>query len=212
MDGPWTMVREAARYLGERFRDERSASSRGFDEALGVETARWTLGGYEPTSPELFDEVMAPLPLPAKGATFVDVGAGKGRVLLMAARLPFARVLGVELDGGLVAIGQRNLREARDPLRVVGDVSLLHADASSAPWPLGPLVLFLYNPFAAPVVEAMLDALEASLQAHPRPCRVAYVNPLFLDVWLQRGWTVGAEGGEGVGRWVWLAPARSAAG
>ena len=204
MHGPWTMVWEAARYLRERWRDERSADSVGFDEALGVQTARWTLAGYEPTPPETFDALMAALPMPALGATFVDVGAGKGRVLFLAARRPFARVLGLELDRKLVSAAQRNLRQASDPERVVDDVSILHADATDASWPLGPLVVFLYNPFAAAPMQALLASLEASLDDAPRPCVVAYLNPLYLDVFEARGWQVVAEEGEGVTRWVWL--------
>lgn len=201
------MFFEAVRYLRERWRDERSSTSTGFDEALGVETARWTLAGYEPTPPDTFADLLASLPDPIEGATFVDVGAGKGRVLLLAARHPFARVLGLELDGQLVATAKRNLR-AVNPDRRVHHVDILHADATEARWPLGPLVVFLYNPFAAAPMEALLDGLEASLRTHPRPCAVGYLNPLYLDVFLRRGWEVRAEGGEGVGRWVWLRAAR----
>jgi predicted RNA methylase len=206
------MVREAARYLGERWRDERSASSVAFDDALGVQTAKWTLGGYEPTPPEAFADLMSAMPGAPDGATFIDVGAGKGRVLLLAARHPFGRVLGLELDAKLVAIAQRNLRQASDPDRLVEDVSMLHADATTASWPLGPLVVFLYNPFAGPVLAQMLDQLEASLQAHPRSCRLVYLNPMFVDVLVDRGWSVVADGGEGVDRWVWLVPLRDARG
>jgi len=202
------MVFEAARYLGERWRDERSDASVAFDEALGVQTARWTLAGYEPTPPEIFEALMAALPTEAEGATFVDVGAGKGRVLLLAARHPFARVLGLELDPKLVDIAQRNLRQASDPERLVDDVSILHADATTAPWPLEPLVVFLYNPFAGPALSQMLDQLEASLEAHPRPCVIAYLNPLFLDLFMERGWSLAAEGGEDVACWAWVRASR----
>ncbi len=202
------MVWEAARYLGERWHDERSAASISFDEALGVQTARWTLAGYQPTPPETFEALMAAIPTPRDGATFVDVGAGKGRVLLLAARHPFQRVLGLELDSKLVDIAQRNVRQASDPKRRVDDVTILHADATTAPWPLGPLVVFLYNPFAGPALSQMLDQLEASLEEHPRPCVVAYLNPLFLDLFMERGWSLAAEGGEGVARWAWVSASR----
>jgi len=194
------------RYVRERWRDERSPSSRSFDADLGVSTARWTLSGYEPTPVELAHDVLGAMPLPAEGTTFVDLGCGKGRMLLLAARHPFARVLGIEHDGGLVATAQRNLREARDPSRRCDDVSALLMDARTVPWPHTPLVLFLYNPFDDQVFDEVLDELEASLQAAPRPCALAYVNPLFVASLQGHRWQCIDEGGEGVARWGWWLP------
>jgi SAM-dependent methyltransferase len=195
-------------YALARWRDERSEASQGFDRQLGVQTARWTLGGYEPTPPALLDEVLAAQPFPDERVLFVDVGAGKGRVLLLAARRPYLRVLGLELDGALVDIGQRNLRRGVDAHRRCHDLTLLHADASDVAWPLEPLVLYLYNPFDAVTLGRMLRAVERSLAQHPRPCALAYVNPLYADVLRARGWVAGAEGGDGTESWGWWQPAR----
>jgi len=41
--------------------------------------------------------------------TFVDVGAGMGRAMLLAARMPFRAVVGAELNPALAKIAQRNL-------------------------------------------------------------------------------------------------------
>ena len=40
---------------------------------------------------------------------FVDVGAGKGRALLLAAELPFRKIIGVELNEELTRIAQKNV-------------------------------------------------------------------------------------------------------
>ena len=205
MTGPWTVLREAVQYLRERWVDERSPASLGFDASLGVETARWTLGGYEPTPPARFLAMMEALPVSIDGATFVDVGAGKGRVLILAARYPFARVVGLEQDARLVAIAKRNLRQPDDH-RLTADLSVLQADATDAAWPLGPLVVFLYNPFAAEPMRALLEGLEASLQAHPRPCVVGYLNPLYEGVFDQRQWRTTVDVGHGTARWIWVLP------
>jgi hypothetical protein len=42
--------------------------------------------------------------------TFLDIGAGKGRAMLLASQFPFAAVEGVELNKGLVAVAQRTSR------------------------------------------------------------------------------------------------------
>ena len=48
-------------------------------------------------------------PEPISRYTFVDVGAGKGRAMLVASELPFRQVIGIELNPAMAAIAQRNL-------------------------------------------------------------------------------------------------------
>src|SRR5271169_3671143 len=54
-------------------------------------------GQYQPSEPELFREIMGALPVKPDGFTFIDLGSGKGRTLLMASDFAFGRVIGVEL-------------------------------------------------------------------------------------------------------------------
>jgi SAM-dependent methyltransferase len=72
--------------------------------------------------------------------SFVDLGCGKGRTLLVASRLTFRRIVGVEFAEELVAIARRNLRtvDARNAL-------VVHADAADFEFPPGDLVVYLYN-------------------------------------------------------------------
>jgi len=53
---------------------------------------------YEPTAPSAFSEMMAAA-LPQKmfpRATFIDIGCGRGRVLLMAAEHGFRKIIGID--------------------------------------------------------------------------------------------------------------------
>jgi len=56
---------------------------------------------YQPTDPALFREMMASLPIEFNEFTFVDLGSGKGRTLLMASEYPFKKIVGVELIADL---------------------------------------------------------------------------------------------------------------
>jgi len=49
---------------------------------------------YQPTEPLLFHEMMGALRIDFNEFTFIDLGSGKGRVLLMAADYPFRRIAG----------------------------------------------------------------------------------------------------------------------
>ena len=48
-------------------------------------------------------------PFPIDRYTFLDIGAGKGRALLVAAESPFNEVVGVELNPSLAAIARNNI-------------------------------------------------------------------------------------------------------
>jgi hypothetical protein len=48
-------------------------------------------------------------------------------------------------------------------------------------------VLYLYNPFDATVLAAVMARLGKSLDAHPRPMWIIYHNPVWRDVIEQNG-------------------------
>ena len=111
---------------------------------------------YEPTPVAQANALLDASPLAPESATFVDLGAGMGRVVLLAARRPFRAVIGVELSPALVEIARENLTTVRDPQRVARDVKIVGADAVSYAFPRGDLVIFMYNPFRAPILERVL--------------------------------------------------------
>src|SRR4051812_24936441 len=53
---------------------------------------------YEPANVEICDEILLMLPFPYEEFTFIDVGSGKGRVVLLASQHPFQRIIGCELS------------------------------------------------------------------------------------------------------------------
>jgi SAM-dependent methyltransferase len=93
--------------------------------------------------------------------TFVDVGSGMGRVVLMAARRPFKQVVGVEISPALHEVARENLAAFDPALRRCRDVRLVRADAAAYRFPAGNLAVYLYNPFRANVLKAVLDSLGA---------------------------------------------------
>jgi SAM-dependent methyltransferase len=115
---------------------------------------------YEPTPVAEAEALLDASPLRPETTTFVDIGAGMGRVVLLAARRPFHAVVGVELSPALVAVARDNLVAADDPRRVARDVRIVRADAARYAFPRGDLVVYLYNPFRAPVLQALLRRLQ----------------------------------------------------
>ncbi len=106
-----------------------------------------------------FERLIGHVPFPLSAATFVDVGAGMGRVVLLAALHPFRQVVGVEISPALATIARQNLaRVPRSTLRCP-DVRLVCRDAASYRFPAGDLVVYLYNPFDATVLAPLVARL-----------------------------------------------------
>ena len=169
--------------------DTTSATVSFRDRLLGVFHS-----AYQPTEPEPFREMIDQLAIDYHHFTFIDLGCGKGRTLLMASDYPFRRVVGVELLPSLHSIALDNAnkytsRQASAPIEVVC------ADARNFPFPDGPLVVYLFHPFPEPVLEEVLGNLERSLQQYPRPAYLIYYNPVLEHVlssrqnWLRKSRT-----------------------
>jgi SAM-dependent methyltransferase len=150
---------------------------------------------YQPTEPAAFHEMLDALqqtPSPDQttlGATlnfrdytFIDLGSGKGRTLLMASDYPFRRIVGVELLPSLHQIAQQNVRQYKSESQRCFSLESVCADAAAFPFPDDPLVLFLFNPFPESGMRQVVANLEQSLRAHPRPVYILYHNPLLEHV------------------------------
>lgn len=92
-------------------------------------------------------------------SSFVDIGAGMGRAVLLASTYPFRTVRGIEISPGLREIAAANLRGATGLRRVCADVAVVRDDARIWNYPAGDVVAFMYNPFDREAVAAALGAL-----------------------------------------------------
>jgi SAM-dependent methyltransferase len=107
--------------------------------------------------------------------SFVDLGCGKGRVLLVASDYPFRRIVGVEISPELTAIARRNSERYQPASRRCGDISVENVDATRFEFPDTNLLIHLYHPFEPSITTAVLAHLEASLAARPRRIVIAYL-------------------------------------
>jgi hypothetical protein len=99
-----------------------------------------------------------------------------GRAVLLAAELPFNRVLGVELHPALVRTARRNLTLWRKAGRAKTSVRIHLADAVEFPYPAGPILLFLFNPFGSLVMRRLLLALAKRYEDRAGQLDILYVN------------------------------------
>jgi SAM-dependent methyltransferase len=108
--------------------------------------------------------------------SFIDIGAGMGRAMLLAARMPFRAVVGVELNPTLERIALRNLALWRQAGRARTAMKIVCGDAAEFPLPAGPCLAFLFNPFGAPVMRRLLAGWRKSLAGRAGELDLLYVN------------------------------------
>src|SRR5215470_7530605 len=101
---------------------------------------------YQPTDPALFHELLAQLDVDFSDYTFIDIGSGKGRTLMMASDYPFKKVMGVELLPELDRIASENIGKYKSEKQRCFRIESCCADARSFPFPAEPTVLYLFNP------------------------------------------------------------------
>jgi SAM-dependent methyltransferase len=177
-DGASSMVRPALRYARSYL------SPDPFDSRHGTNTGRieplWKLKTespnlafavrYQATKENEFYDALKFVNEEWRHFTFIDLGSGKGRTLLMAANLGFQQIIGVEFSEPLVSIARTNLAK-----KLVSNAVVLHADAASFQFPDSDIVLYLFNPFSEVVMRQVILHLKEI--ASRRKCYVIYNIP-----------------------------------
>ena len=166
-----------------------------FDTANGVDTS-----GYVPASEIAADPALAATISPYGGSQpsivrrslerlpdireygFVDIGCGKGRPLLVASAMPFQRLLGIEISPALGAVAQANAAVMARRFPGLPAIQIEIGDATAALMPGPRVVCFIYHPFDASLLSALLGNLERQLQAGLEHVFLVYYNPIHGSV------------------------------
>jgi SAM-dependent methyltransferase len=124
---------------------------------------------YDPTPWQILRRSIHLASLRVENFTFVDVGCGKGRVLLSALELPFERIIGIELSPALCDISKENIKNIRFVSRRCRTVEIICLNAVAYEIPWQSLVIFFYNPFPFEVMEIVLSNIVESYMQKIRP-------------------------------------------
>ncbi len=166
-----------------------------FDAEFGVQTSGLVSGrhlkaghahdpyntAYYGVSPSIFRDIReqwraSPPALPAESYSFIDLGAGMGRALLLAAEMPFREVIGVELNPKMARIAAKNLAIWTAAGRARCPMHILAQDATEFEFPGNPCVVFLFNPFGATVLQRLIRKIESGFRHRPGQLDILYVN------------------------------------
>ncbi|MEI9977920.1 MAG: class I SAM-dependent methyltransferase [Edaphobacter sp.] len=184
-----------------------------FDQQYGVDTSGLIPGtdlhsghrhdvfntAYYGMAPSRFQQVMARWIAdnshPAiENYSFIDLGCGKGRAVLMASQFKFRQVIGVELHSSLATTAEANVARWTAVGHSTCPVHILCQDAADFRFPPEACLLYLFHPFTAPVLTQVIARIETEFAGRPTQLDVIYFNPEAGELFetnpcFQRLWT-----------------------
>jgi hypothetical protein len=143
---------------------------------------------YFASEPWLFEQILRAIPVDFSRFTFIDLGAGKGRALLIASGYPFQRIVGVEFMPELCRAARKNIAGYSSERQRCRRIEAICMDARDFQFPLEPLVVYLFNPFSEPTFALVLENLRMSVERAPRPVYIAYRFTEFENLLGQADW------------------------
>jgi SAM-dependent methyltransferase len=165
-----------------------------FDLRNGTETMRWVELDdldiksenkkrgirYEPTRVRHFRKLLSILTFP-NDSVYVDLGSGKGRLLLLAPRYGFTRVVGVEFSHELCEIARKNLLIFRKKRAFDVEIEIIESDVVNYEIKNDENVFFFFNPFDEVIMNKVIKNIYTSLEKNQRSILLIYSHPVYLN-------------------------------
>lgn len=143
-----------------------SPGEAGFSEEQGNQ--------YQPSTDALV-KVLKRFPISEVDAV-LDIGCGKGKAMYLMNRLPFGKIRGYDLSGGLVRIANENFKKLG-----LKKCRAVQADAASFDDYDDFNYFYIFNSFPQKVFEIMMGHILESVRRNPRKVRFIYLHPVCHD-------------------------------
>jgi len=119
--------------------------------------------------------------------SIIDIGSGKGRVMVVAAHYGFKNITGVDFARELCAAAERNTNKIK--AQFPDTTFNIHCkDILNYTIDKNDKVFFLYNPFNREIMEKLVEKIDRSVKEHSRTICFIYANPQQKEVLLQKGY------------------------
>lgn len=141
---------------------------------------------YMPANYYMLEKLLQELRSKPNNDCLLDIGCGKGRVLIIAAHWGFSKLYGVELSPSFCEVTKANIAVQQKSLPEVA-FRIIQQNASNFIIPDEVSTIFLYNPFDAVIMKHVVEHITDSLQRKPRTLYIAYMNPLEKNLFLAAG-------------------------
>jgi len=190
--GFWETLKEALLYLlsqkptddfDKKYGVMTSGVTESSEAGIADETARSLAVGYVPTRELVIRHILTNTTqgLDLGQYSFIDLGCGKGRTLIVAAQLPFKEVIGVELSPLHCEVAETNIKrylsDVRNPV-LCRNVRVSCVNAADFEFPDTNLLIYMYRPFVGPIFKNVADNMRRFQAETGRRVLIAYSCPV----------------------------------
>ncbi|MFP3041025.1 methyltransferase domain-containing protein [Treponema primitia] len=137
--------------------------------------------GYAITPESHLKQIFSVLNITEKNS-FLDIGCGKGFVLTYAAKYPYQKIMGIEIDPKTAEIARKNILI----LNLDNRINISIADATNYAYDEYDH-FFLYNPFPGSILKIVIERILESLNTKPREITIIYFHPSDHNVLMDTG-------------------------
>jgi SAM-dependent methyltransferase len=163
-------------------RDKAEDKARGLDAHNFVDSSEQTKGHpnspyanyYQPIRSAPFREMLKKLN-PDTSYNFVDIGAGTGKAMILAAEHGFKNVRGAELVKELCDVAEVNFSRFRNDFPGA-QLAIYHADALAFEFDERDAFFLLNDPFSDEVFRPFLERVKRFAEHHPQEIVLVYKN------------------------------------
>lgn len=167
-----------------------------FDQIYGVDTSGWypteLLQTKEVTSnliiiyigsqPSITRGALSTLP-DVTDYTFVDLGCGKGRVVIIGSEFPFRGIAGIEISPELARIAQSNVDKIQRQFPGRPPIAIITGNALEDLPVDGKIVFYIYHSFGRELMSQLVQKIESALQSTLEHVFIVYHNPVWGSLW-----------------------------
>jgi hypothetical protein len=161
----------------------------GYDELIhlqkkGIDLSHSTI--YMPVNYYMLEKMMNEINQFSHNKTFLDIGCGKGRAMVVAAHYGFTKISGIDISKEFLDDTRQNLLVVKKKFPDL-KFDVLLRDAFYCQIPTDISVVFIFNPFDEVIMSGVVNNILMSLEKEPRTIRVIYINPLYENLFLESG-------------------------
>ena len=144
---------------------------------------------YEAVSFYMLEKLLSAFQKVSRLTSIIDLGSGKGRVLMVASHFGFTDITGIDFAKELCeqAIANMNKKNTHFPginWKVINE-NVENYDIGSQD-----SVFFMFNPFTDAVLKRFLEKLDASCHQFPRSIYFLYASPQYQKLLLDDGYAI----------------------
>ena len=140
---------------------------------------------YMPSNYKLLEHVFKEVNRYNHNQTFLDIGCGKGRAMMVAAHYDFKKITGVEINLDYCTSLSEKAIEYQTEFNCRFEI--ICNDASEYHIPDDVQTIFFYNPFKETIMRKVVANILDSATKNERSLYIIYLNPLYSELLLDAG-------------------------